>query len=219
MSLDNAYPPPRGNWPADAATAEFARRLSSVTSGVHRRFLPDFGDLFHDLGIPANPLTSVLSGWSSLRPRPFRLLHTDIHRKNMIVDAGRTYFLDWELALWGDPVYDLAVHVHKMAYQPDETNQFLADWLARMDSIATDGWEPDLVTYLAHERVKSAIVDTVRYTKLAADPATGDDRRRALIDALAGKLATAHLVWNTGVTITPDVVEGPVRRWSDTRNA
>ncbi|SBW22211.1 aminoglycoside phosphotransferase [Candidatus Protofrankia californiensis] len=211
-------PPPRGNWPADAATAEFARRLSSVTSGVHRRFLPDFGNVFHELGIPANPLTSVLSGWSSLRPRPFQLLHTDIHRKNMIVDAGRTYFLDWELALWGDPVYDLAVHVHKMAYQPDETNQFLAGWLARMDPVATDGWEPDLATYLAHERVKSAIVDTVRYTKLVADPATGDDRIRALIDALAGKLAAAHLVWNTGASITPDVVEGPVRRWSDTRN-
>jgi len=28
----------------------------------------------------------------------------------MIVDGRTAYFLDWELALWGDPVYDLAGH-------------------------------------------------------------------------------------------------------------
>ena len=38
----------------------------------------------------------------------------------MILARGRTYFLDWELALWGDPVYDLAVHLHKMGYSPQE---------------------------------------------------------------------------------------------------
>ncbi len=134
----------------------------------------------------------------------------------MIVDGGRTYFLDWELALWGDPVYDLAVHVHKMAYQPDETDMLLAGWLARMNPAATEGWEADLATYLAHERIKSAIVDTVRYTKLVADPATGDERKQLLIDKLTGKLAAAHLSWNTGTTVTRDTVENALLQWPDT---
>ena len=84
----------------------------------------------------------------------------------MILAHGRTYFLDWELALWGDPVYDLAVHLHKMGYSPSEHEATQATWLAAVPAEASENWEPDLDTYLTHERVKSAIVDTVRYTKI-----------------------------------------------------
>ncbi|WP_158230511.1 phosphotransferase family protein, partial [Pseudofrankia asymbiotica] len=156
------------DWPGDGDTAAFASRLSAITAGVHARFLAEFGDLFKALGFPADPLEPVLERWSTLCPRPFRLLHTDIHRKNMIVNGGATYFLDWELALWGDPVYDLAVHLHKMAYQPDEEELAGAAWRNAVPPEAAVEWTRDLATYLAHERVKSAVVDTVRYTKLIA---------------------------------------------------
>ena len=81
------------DWPADGKTAAFARRLSAVTEGVYARFRPEFGELFASLGIPADPLEFV-ARWTTLHPRPFRLLHADIHRKNMILAHGRTYFLD-----------------------------------------------------------------------------------------------------------------------------
>jgi hypothetical protein len=32
-----------------------------------------------------------------------------------------------------------------------------------MPAAHTTGWEPDLDAYLAHERIKSVIVDTIRY--------------------------------------------------------
>ncbi|WP_083731347.1 phosphotransferase [Protofrankia coriariae] len=118
-----AVPP---GWPDDGDTASFAGRLSAITADVHTRFLPEFGGLFDALGIPAEPLSTIDRAWAGLWPRPFRLLHTDVHRKNMILSGGRTYFLDWELALWGDPVYDLAVHLHKTAYQADEHDTLLA---------------------------------------------------------------------------------------------
>jgi aminoglycoside phosphotransferase (APT) family kinase protein len=38
----------------------------------------------------------------------------------MILTEEGTVFLDWELALWGDPLYELAVHFHKMRYQPGD---------------------------------------------------------------------------------------------------
>ncbi|MGW4243281.1 phosphotransferase [Nocardia sp. NPDC004722] len=45
----------------------------------------------------------------------------------MIIRNGReVVFLDWELALYGEPVYDVATHLHKMGYQPDEYATFLS---------------------------------------------------------------------------------------------
>jgi thiamine kinase-like enzyme len=56
---------------------------------------------------------------ADLTPRPFRLVHADVHRKNI---------LDGELALLGDPVYDLAVHLHEMGYLPEEERRAVAGW-------------------------------------------------------------------------------------------
>ena len=204
-------PPLPWDWPANGDTAAFAHRLSDITVGVRARFLGEFGELFKALGFPADPLEPVLERWASLSSRPFRLLHTDIHRKNMIVDAGATYFLDWELALWGDPVYDLAVHLHKMAYQPDESDAAQAAWRAAVPAEAAVDWQTDLDTYLAHERVKSAVVDTVRYAKLIATGAESPDAETALIDKLVTKLQAAHAVWRTGHPVDRAEVEGHLR--------
>ncbi|WP_239334525.1 phosphotransferase [Frankia sp. CiP3] len=210
-----AVPP---GWPADGDTGGFAGRLSAVTADVHTRFLPAFGALFADLGMPVEPLTTIGHGWARLRPRPFRLLHTDIHRKNMILADGRTYFLDWELALWGDPVYDLAVHLHKTAYQPDEHNTLLDRWARAVPGAASDGWQTDLPIYLAHERVKSAVVDTVRYTKLLTGPPLPAGQRQALLDKLVGKLTAAHQVWQTRRPRTDlDTVTAHIARWAASR--
>ncbi|SNQ47867.1 conserved hypothetical protein [Frankia canadensis] len=185
-------------WPADGDTATFAHRLSDVTVGVHTRFRDAFGALFTALGFPSDPFETILERWHTLSPRPFRLLHTDIHRKNMIVDAGVTHFLDWELALWGDPVYDLAVHLHKMAYRPDEEDAAQAAWHAAVPAESAVQWTADLAIYLAHERVKSAIVDTVRYTKLITARSESPAAEAALLDKLTTKLTAAHAVWRTG---------------------
>jgi aminoglycoside phosphotransferase (APT) family kinase protein len=204
-------PPLPADWPADGDTAAFAQRLSDVTAGVHARFATDFGDLFDALGFPADPLEPILERWSTLSPRPFRLLHTDLHRKNMIVDRRTTHFLDWELALWGDPVYDLAGHLHKMGYQPDEEAAVQAAWLAALPAEATVNWREGLPTYLAHERVKSAIVDTVRYSTQIAAGAESPEAEAALLDKLATKIRAAHEVWKSDQGLDRAIIEDCVR--------
>jgi len=205
-------PPLPAQWPADGDNAAFARRLSAITAGVHAEFLDEFGQLFSALRFPADPLGPVLDRWETLSPRPFRLLHTDIHRKNMIVNGGATYFLDWELALWGDPVYDLAVHLHKMSYQPDEEESASAAWREAMGPEAAVAWVRDLATYRAHERVKSAVVDTVRYAKLIAAGSEASEAEAALLDKLTAKLHAAHGVWRTGHAPDRGTVEELLRR-------
>ena len=215
-------PPLPVDWPTDEETANFARRLSAVTAAVYARFRPEFGELFTGLGIPADPLAPILARWPSLHRRQFRLLHTDIHRKNMILADGWTYFLDWELALWGDPVYDLAVHLHKMGYSPQEYAAMQDAWLAAVPSSAAARWGPDLDTYLSHERVKSAIVDTVRYTKIITSGSASPEREAELAGKLAGKLnaaTTAGGTWAARSPLDEEEVITLIRQWESRRSS
>ncbi|AWS42099.1 aminoglycoside phosphotransferase family protein [Streptosporangium sp. 'caverna'] len=202
-------------WPEDGDTGAFARVLSDTTQGVYDMFNEEFGQLFSDLGIPEDPLALARDGWSSLASRPFHLVHSDVHRKNMIFSSDRVTFLDWELALWGDPLYELAVHFHKMGYRDDERDAVLARWVREMAPECTLGWERDLNTYLAHERAKSAIVDTVRYTQLVTGGKLLDEEEHELIDKLTAKHVAAASVWGLSGSADYEHVERAIRRFSN----
>jgi len=215
----DALPPSPPGWPEDGDTAAFARRLSDVTEHVHATFLGRYAGLFAQLGIPDAPLAEVTARWEDLHPRPFRLAHCDVHRKNMLLDRTHVVFLDWELALWADPVYDLAVHVHKMEYQPAEQAAVTGAWQRVAPAACSAGWEPDVGIYLAHERVKSAVVDTVRYTTLIASGRLTPDQERARIHRLAVKLEAAGGVWGWRHRVADGEVEAAVRRWASRARA
>jgi aminoglycoside phosphotransferase (APT) family kinase protein/tetratricopeptide (TPR) repeat protein len=206
----NELPPAPDHWPADGDTAGFARRLSDVTAEVYETFREAYAPVFARLGIPDAPLAPIR--WDSLASRPFVLVHSDIHRKNMILADGRTVFLDWELALWGDPVYELAVHLHKMAYFPDERDSVLREWQRVMPRELLRQWEPDLATYLSHERVKSSVVDTVRYSQLITEGRLSGDQEAHLISKLTDKLNAAGAVWGWRTPIERHAVEAAVSR-------
>ncbi|MFB4295522.1 phosphotransferase family protein [Actinomadura sp. NTSP31] len=182
-------------WPAEKDTAAFARLLSDLTQRVYDTYSTEYADLFATLAIPADPLAPVGALWRGLTPRPFTCVHADVHRRNMIVGGGATTFLDWELALWGDPLYDLAVHIHKMGYLPAEQDAVVARWRVAMPPERTAGWQRDLDAYLAHERIKSAIVDSVRYSQIFARGGPYPYPPDQLIDTLTAKLNAARAYW------------------------
>lgn len=202
----------QGTWPEDGDVAGVARLLSAVTERVLRAHKPVFGRLWLALGIPDDPLEAVDSGWESLASRPFRLVHADVHRKNMIVTNGRVVFLDWELALWADPLYDIAAHLHKMAYFPTEQDRFLAGWQQAEVTAALTPWRRDLDTYLRHERIKSALVDSVRYAKLIRSGELTAAGNAQLVGKLVDKLVAAAAVWGTAVDAEPSRVRAAIDR-------
>ncbi|MET8429735.1 aminoglycoside phosphotransferase family protein [Nocardia sp. NPDC004860] len=189
----------------------FAGQLSDVTRRVFRENYDRFRPLYRKLEVPEDPFNTIEAGWRTLESRPFRLVHADVHRKNMIIRAGRVVFLDWELALYGDPVYDVASHLHKMAYQPDEYATFLRLWAAAEPEASTGNWKADLQTYLNHERIKSVIVDSVRYAKALAEGSRTPDQEGALVANLKGKLDLAHQVWGKDVRFEPEFIESALR--------
>ncbi|MCX5587904.1 phosphotransferase family protein [Streptomyces erythrochromogenes] len=201
------------HWPASGDSSGFGRLLASLTRDVHATYGAEYGEAFAELGIPADPLAVVEPRWDSLTSRPFAVLHADLHRKNMIVAEGATWFLDWELALWGDPMYEIGIHFHKMDYPEGQRAAVFERWRDLLPARYTAGPVDDLDLYVAHERIKSAIVDTVRYSKQLATATR--PQREFLIGRLAKKMNAARGLWGLPRDLSPERVADILAPWRE----
>lgn len=167
LELVHSCPPGR----RPRTSGEFLHGLIRFTRtrvwAVHR---PEFRDLFAALGVdpgvlaPDGPLGRAAD---RLTDRPFCLLHGDLHRDNLIVaeDDGALWTIDWELALLGDPLYDLATHLHLMGYPPGQERAMVMRWAGAVEYArpgAAAGMVRDLPRYLAYKRVQSVFTDIIR---------------------------------------------------------
>ncbi|WP_438486176.1 phosphotransferase [Streptomyces sp. S186] len=206
-------------WPGDGDTAGFAASLLTLVRTIRADGDEPTQRLYAELGVPRDPCALLERRAVALGSRPFRLLHADLHRGNMITDGRRTVFLDWELALWGDPVYDLADHLHKMSYLPREDTRVRSLWRRAAPADCRPGWEDALTFYLGFERMKSAVVDTVRWTRRIA-AADAPRARRSLAAELAAKYTAAQPYWlSDAPPPTPDAIERAADRWARARDA
>lgn len=210
-----ALPPVPPDWPRHGDTAAFAERLLGLVHTIRHRGDAAVSGLYDALGVPKDPCALLQERAAGLAERPFRLLHADIHRKNMILTGrNQVVFLDWELALWGDPVYDLADHLHKMSYAPGDRTTVTAAWHRQAPPGCAVRWHQDLEYYLAYEAVKSSIVDTVRWGRRIAT-APSEEARLTLSRELADKLAAARPHWagDPAPALAPRDVQAVVEHW------
>jgi hypothetical protein len=154
-------------WPRDRDSTGFLRRMVEFTRrDVYERHLERYGHLFQALRVPGDSLAQLAETAGRLTPRPFSLLHGDLHRDNFIVtDDGVLWTIDWELAMIGDPLYDLATHLHLMHYPPDQAAWVTSRWREAAERArpgASLGLEQDLPRYLAYKRVQSVYTDIIR---------------------------------------------------------
>ncbi|WP_406366108.1 phosphotransferase [Streptomyces sp. NBC_00645] len=164
-------PDPPGDWPADGDSAGFLRRLARFTEQrVHLPNRPRFGRLFEAVGVPRDAMDRFLRSVPDLTRRPFTLLHTDVHRANVLLtqvgDEERVAVIDWELALYGDPLHDLATHLVRMDYEEPERERMTGLWAAAMRKAGrpemTAGLDRDLRLYLDFEHAQSVYPDIMR---------------------------------------------------------
>ncbi|UFQ16580.1 MULTISPECIES: aminoglycoside phosphotransferase family protein [Streptomyces] len=153
--------------PHDGDSTAFLERLVLFTEEqVYLRNAPRFGELFHALGIERQCFEKLREGLADLTPRPFSLLHGDLHRENFIVDRyGQLWTIDWELAMVGDPLYDLATHLYLMRYRPDQAQEVTRRWCEAVEEVrpgSSEGWERDLPRLLAYKKAQSVFTDVIR---------------------------------------------------------
>ncbi|MFL9658490.1 phosphotransferase [Streptomyces sp. PB17] len=153
--------------PADGDTDGFMERLVCFTEQrVHAENLPRFGSLFAALGLDDDAFKRLRKHVAGLRERPFCLLHADLHRENIIVDADRRLWtIDWELAMVGDPLYDLATHLHLMRYPSWQRPRVVEKWRRTVEAVrpgGTRGWREDLARIVGYKRAQSVFTDVIR---------------------------------------------------------
>jgi aminoglycoside phosphotransferase (APT) family kinase protein len=192
-------PPLPANWVADGDSRGFLRARADFAE--HEVRSPNWADcarIFAALEVPANALRWFRDRIPEMRSRPFGLLHADLHRHNLIVrsDNGLT-IVDWELAMFGDPLYDLAIHLVRMRYPADQRAEVIERWrlaVQRVRPEAANGLERDLPVYVAYERAQSLFADTLRVAqslRADADPGkvgAGVSRVRSALHIAAGPL-------------------------------
>jgi aminoglycoside phosphotransferase (APT) family kinase protein len=176
---------------ADGDCGAFAEGLIRFTEEcVHQAHRPVYGRLFQELGVPEEGLLRLAERTRSFSRRPFCLLHGDLHRENFIVDGdGRLWTIDWELAMFGDPLYDLATHLHLMGYPAEQEAAVARRWRDAVEEArpgSSRGWRKDLPHLLRYKRAQSVYTDVIR---AALAVARGDIDWRAL-QATSHKLRT-----------------------------
>ncbi|UUU32924.1 aminoglycoside phosphotransferase family protein [Streptomyces sp. CA-210063] len=163
-------PPLPQSWPrTNRDSRAFLRTLALATEEQIRQ--PNwrrFGGLFASLGIPEDAMVRFAERVPAMVSRPFSLLHTDLHRDNVIFSYDGDpplICVDWELATYGDPVHDLATHLVRMGYPREQRAEVTDAWRAAMEqrrSKAVNGVERDLRHYVAFEQAQSVYPDVMR---------------------------------------------------------
>jgi hypothetical protein len=154
------------------------------------------------LGLPDAPrLAEILSRYR-VTPRKSTLLHGDLNPWNLVCrsDHFALTIIDWEMAMIGDPLYDLVRHMHLTPTRSDIRARLFRLWERELPSTHTKDWQRDWRVYRWIEIVRSAYVDLDRL--VTGESLDAPNVRRAIDSyAMTLKAATASL----GL---------PVRRWS-----
>ncbi|MFF3491471.1 phosphotransferase [Streptomyces sp. NPDC002795] len=165
----DALPARPTGWPADGDSDGFLDWLvdfvdTDVRAGPHQEL---FGPLFDALLVPDTAMKDFKGQRERLARRPFRLLHTDVHQANVVLtEDGEISVIDWELALYGDPLHELATHMVRMGYDAAQQSTMADIWASTMTERGQEelvtGYERDLWVYRDFEHAQSIYPDVMR---------------------------------------------------------
>jgi aminoglycoside phosphotransferase (APT) family kinase protein len=175
-----------------------------------------FGRLFDGLGIADDAMRRFGRALRPLQRRPFALLHTDVHRNNLVIDRhGRLQVIDWEHASFGDPVYDLATHLCRTRYPADQEQWMIDSWERAVRAVSprhAEGLRQDLPRYLAYERAQSIYPDVIR-AALSLGAVVEDSTLAAAVRRTRAALVTAAEPLGLGTPPDDSVIRRLLLDW------
>ncbi|MEV1020511.1 aminoglycoside phosphotransferase family protein [Streptomyces sp. NPDC050264] len=218
-------PPRPSHWPRDGDSRGFLRRLAAAADDqIRQPNWTGFGGLFVALGVPENALRLYAHWAPELTPRPFGLLHGDLHRDNVIVTYDGEpplMCVDWELATYGDPLHDLAVHLVRMRYPTEQRAEVVDRWREAMGRVrpeAVRGLADDLPHYIDFERAQSVYPDVIRAVGSLGDTFTQSDLEAASEEVHRALLA-ARRQFRLRDVMDAAAIEPLLFRWRVARGA
>jgi aminoglycoside phosphotransferase (APT) family kinase protein len=142
------------------------------------------------LGLPDSVRLSQILARHTVSHREPALLHGDLNPWNLVRrdDKLALTIIDWEMAVVGDPLYDLVRHMHLTPTRPEIRERMFGRWEKLLDPRYTTNWRNDWGVYRWIEIVRSAYIDLDRLVTGASLDAP--NVRRA-VDSYAMTLAAA----------------------------
>ncbi|KUN21582.1 phosphotransferase enzyme family protein [Streptomyces antibioticus] len=215
-------PPLPEAWPRSSRNSNaYLRTLAfSAEEQIRRRNWRKFGGLFAMLGIPEDAMTRFAERAPALKKRPYSLLHTDLHRDNVIVSYHGDpplICVDWELASFGDPLHDLATHLVRMQYPAYQWQEVIDAWrkaMSNRNSNAVEGLDRDLKHYIAFEYAQSVYPDVMRAATSLGDPFDQRDLDAA-VHAVHRALASAEEPLRLKRVPDKGEIERTLFRWNE----
>ncbi|MFE5816830.1 phosphotransferase [Streptomyces sp. NPDC056479] len=194
----DAVPPLPPEWPEPPESREFLRKVVELTErDVRQPNWDHFGQIFERLGVRRGALLKLADRVPRMTKRPFSLLHGDLHRDNVIVHRHRyppLVFVDWELASFGDPLYDLAVHLVRTGHTPAQRDAAITAWtkaVRQRRPEAAKGLADDLEHYIAYEKTLSVFPDVMRTLHSLERCSPSEQQLRAATVRVHGALTAA----------------------------
>jgi aminoglycoside phosphotransferase (APT) family kinase protein len=173
-----------------AGAGRFFEWLTGQLVELVRELPKESQQLARSLGLPdAGRLAQILGRHHVSERRP-ALLHGDLNPWNLVRrdDRMALTLIDWEMAVVGDPLYDLVRHMHLTPTRPEIRDRMFRRWESRLPGAYTVDWRRDRGVYRGIELVRSAYVDLDRLVTGAGLDAP--NVRRA-VDSYAMTLAAA----------------------------
>ncbi len=176
----------------DADSCAFTNALVTWLSGIYTCASDAAHGFLAEIGIWNDPFVTVKKHF---RPssRPLRLCHGDLGRPSIMIDTeGLVSFIGWELAVWGDPLWDIAAHLHRMRYPLSQAKFVRQELLAGCRGFSgLNSQYDELRTFLYIERCRSLVFDAIRDLEAIAS-GTMDDVAGAAAE-YAAKLSQASV--------------------------
>ncbi|WP_328774172.1 phosphotransferase family protein [Streptomyces sp. NBC_00286] len=169
---------------------EFYRWLSEQLVALVRELPKESKQMARVLGLPDAPGLRRILSRHRVTPRSLSLLHGDLNPWNLVRrdDPFALTIIDWEMAMVGDPLYDLVRHMHLTPTRPEIRERMFRRWAGKLPVAHTKDWQQDWRVYRWIESVRSAYVDLDRLVTGASLDAP--NVRRA-VDSYAVTLAVA----------------------------
>ncbi|WP_411978467.1 phosphotransferase [Streptomyces sp. N50] len=155
-----------------------------------RRLPKESQQLARFVGLPDAPrLREILSRYA-VSHRAAALLHGNLNPWNLIRrdDSLALTIIDWDMAMVGDPLYDLVRHMHLTPTGPEIRDRMFRRWQRYLPAAYTRDWEMDWRVYRWIEIVRSAYVDLDR---LVTGGSLDAPNVRRAVDSYAMTLAAA----------------------------
>ncbi|MDR0312123.1 MAG: aminoglycoside phosphotransferase family protein [Treponema sp.] len=181
-------------WKLD--TKDFYDYIYSYNRGLIQKYNQDYREIFDIFGMPKDLDNFIVNKKQELGDAAFILAHSDIHRKNIIIDETirKATIIDWELALITTTLYDISIHFHKMRYQLHQEEMFLTLY-CKAFGIDKKLTEKQIRLYRDLEEVKSVAIDVVRYLSIIND--ISDEEIISNAKRYYSKLRKAYICWGT----------------------